>query len=90
MPNGKPGDHPFTDIVNHKLDVYSEHADGLIREIAQLADDATRRSFSDRLYKNFNPYFEVDVPALEREAGELRDRLLAEFRDRGLEVPDTD
>lgn len=31
MPNGKPGDHPFTDIVVHKIETYSPEIDGLIR-----------------------------------------------------------
>ncbi len=36
MPNGKPGDHPLTDILIHKLDVYGGAADQLIRQIADL------------------------------------------------------
>ena len=34
--NGKPGDHPLTDLFVHRLEVYGEEADGLIRKIAQL------------------------------------------------------
>ncbi len=36
MPNGKPGDHPLTDILVHKLKVYGREADDLIRRIAEL------------------------------------------------------
>jgi hypothetical protein len=36
MPNGKPGDHPLTDILVHKLTVYGHEADDLIRKIAEL------------------------------------------------------
>lgn len=36
MPNGKPGDHPLTDILAHKVRVYGEEADELIRKIAEL------------------------------------------------------
>jgi hypothetical protein len=36
MPNGKPGDHPLTDILVHKLKVYGLEADDLIRKIAEL------------------------------------------------------
>jgi hypothetical protein len=32
MPNGKPGDHPLTDILVHKLKVYGREADDLIRK----------------------------------------------------------
>ena len=36
MPNGKPGDHPLTEILVHKVKVYGDEADDLIREIAEL------------------------------------------------------
>ena len=36
MPNGKPGDHPLTDILIHKLEVYGLEADELIRRIDSL------------------------------------------------------
>lgn len=35
MPNGKPDDHPLTDILVHKLNVYGPEADDLIRKIAE-------------------------------------------------------
>ena len=34
--NGKSGDHPLTDIVAYKRDVYGLEADELIRKIAEL------------------------------------------------------
>lgn len=34
--NGKPGDHPLTDLLAHKLEVYGREADELIRKIAAL------------------------------------------------------
>jgi len=36
MPNGKPGDHPLTDLLVHKSKVYGKEADELIRQIASL------------------------------------------------------
>lgn len=36
MANGKPGDHPLTDILTHKLEVYCREADELIRRIGDL------------------------------------------------------
>jgi alpha-amylase/alpha-mannosidase (GH57 family) len=36
MPNGKPGDHPLTDIFVHKSEVYGREADDLIRRIGEL------------------------------------------------------
>ena len=35
--NGKPGDHPLTDILVHKLETYGPEADELIREISELS-----------------------------------------------------
>ncbi|MHC4116710.1 MAG: hypothetical protein ACYSWO_04300 [Planctomycetota bacterium] len=37
MPNGKPGDHPLTDIFIHGLDVYGKEIDDLIRKIGDLS-----------------------------------------------------
>ena len=87
MANGKPGDHPFTDIFFHKMDVYTERAAILVRQIARLADDTTRRELADRLYRDYDPYGSPDVERLEEELEKLLDRLVAETRDRGFELP---
>lgn len=86
MPNGKPGDHPFTDIVNHGLDVYSSQVAKLVRQIAKLASDQERRKLSDLLYQEYNEYSNPDVEELERVLTDLRDKLLREARERGWEV----
>jgi len=86
MPNGSPGDGPYTDIVVHGIDVYSARASALVREIARYADDHTRRDVLDRLFAKYNPMFNPDVPALERELTELRDKVVKEARERGFEV----
>ncbi|MCA9120592.1 MAG: hypothetical protein H6822_35280 [Planctomycetaceae bacterium] len=36
MGNGRPYDHPLTDIINHRILTFSETADDLIRQIALL------------------------------------------------------
>ena len=36
MPNGKPGDHPVTDIVVHNMPVFSPRIDALITDIVAL------------------------------------------------------
>ncbi|MFD1644460.1 hypothetical protein [Haloarchaeobius litoreus] len=36
MPNGKPGDSPYTDIVTHGRDIYSPEVDDLIRELDSM------------------------------------------------------
>ena len=86
MPNGKIGDHPFTDIVNHGRDVYSAAAAALVRQIAALADDKTRRALADMLFDEFNEHASPDVPELERRLTELHGRLRQEARDRGYEL----
>jgi hypothetical protein len=37
MPNGNPGDHPYTDIVIHGMEVFGDEIDDLVREIDRLA-----------------------------------------------------
>ena len=36
MPNGKPGDHPITDIMIHGLSVYGEPLDSDLRSLGAL------------------------------------------------------
>ena len=84
--NGKVGDHPYTDIVHHGRTVYSAKADALIREVAALADDRTRRALEDRLMSEFNAHLDPDVDRLELVLTELRDRLKREAKERGLEI----
>lgn len=87
MPNGTPGDGPYTDIAVHGIDVYSSHVSALVREIACLADDRTRRVILEGLFSKYNPMLNPNIPALERELTQLRDRLLVDARERGFEVP---
>ncbi|MCD4792492.1 MAG: hypothetical protein K8R54_04605 [Bacteroidales bacterium] len=47
MAAGGPGDHPLTDIVNYKLEVYNKECDELIREISKFVS-------LDRLYEMFD------------------------------------
>jgi hypothetical protein len=73
MPNGKPGDHPYTDIVIHGRDVYSPRAAALIREIAKLVDDRARRKLADMLFLEYNEFETPDVAKLERVLTGMRD-----------------
>jgi len=36
MPNGRPGDHPLTDITVHKILTYSRRADSLVRRLHKV------------------------------------------------------
>jgi hypothetical protein len=37
MPNGKPGDHPLTDILVFKIETYGPEADEAIRNVSELS-----------------------------------------------------
>ena len=39
MGNGRPGDHPMTDLLTHRKLTFSETADDYIRKIAELVQD---------------------------------------------------
>jgi hypothetical protein len=36
MPNGKPGDHPITDLMIHHLSVYGEPLDTELKQLGEL------------------------------------------------------
>jgi uncharacterized protein Yka (UPF0111/DUF47 family) len=36
MPNGRPGDHPLTDIVTHHIETFSKRADDFVRDLAAM------------------------------------------------------
>jgi hypothetical protein len=86
MPNGTVGDHPFTDIVSHGKTVYSAKASALIREVASLADDKTRRELADLLFTRYSVSSSPNVAELEQVLTEQRDKLLADARARGFEI----
>jgi hypothetical protein len=37
MPDGKPGDHPLTDILLFKIETYGPEADEAIRSVSELS-----------------------------------------------------
>lgn len=94
MPNGKPGDHPLTDIVVYELEVFGPRADALIREIVGLGGEAELERRFDLL--DLDPSFahlresdaHVDLRELEVRLGELRDELRQDRIARGWEVDD--
>ena len=84
--NGKPGDHPFTDIVVHGRDLYSPRAADLVREISKLCDDKAQRELADLLFTEYNEFGNPDVKKLEAILTETRDKALREARERGFDV----
>lgn len=69
MPNGKPGDHPLTDILVHGFTVFGAELDGLIREIDDLGGSADLAREVNLL--DFDPRL-----AEAGDRAELRERLL--------------
>ena len=88
MPNGKQGDHPFSDIIIHRLEVYSPEIDNLVRRIASLCNEETRRELSDRLLSEYNEYSNPDLDKLRLELTELFQRTYDEAERRGYELDD--
>jgi hypothetical protein len=72
MANGKQGDHPFTDIIDHGLQVYSPTADGLVREIVAMVSEEESQRLALMLWDEYNPRGHPDVPKLERVLTEWR------------------
>jgi hypothetical protein len=72
MPNGKPGDHPLTDIVVHRLRVYSPAIDRLVRDIVDLGG---RDEIADLLLLEFNHLDHPDLARLEAILRPIRDQL---------------
>jgi hypothetical protein len=85
--NGKPGDHPLTDILHWNHEVFGRDADDLIREIVRLGgSEALERPPLDLVTLDPRYNRDVDLPALEGKLRELRDTLRANARERGWEV----
>jgi hypothetical protein len=81
MPNGKPGDHPLTDIFIHKLEVYGKEADELIRKIGELC---SRRQLDEWWEKEIR--WSDDHELVLQKAQARYQELLNQARERGWEV----
>src|SRR2546428_14067819 len=89
MPNGKPGDHPVTDLVVWGRKVFSERVNTLIREIDTYTTD----------YGVFDPFEDLDSLIFRTESNPVNDaELIAALTERkdqlaagtypGLQVPE--
>ena len=47
MPNGKPGDHPYTDIIGHRMDLGEPEIAEKVRTLDRIGSGKTRRLVSD-------------------------------------------
>jgi hypothetical protein len=55
MPNGKPGDHPFTDILHYGSSEFGEPVDALVKSMSKATGfDTVKNEVSDLLW-NLSP-----------------------------------
>lgn len=80
MPNGKPGDHPLTDILIYKRTAYGQEADDLIRKIAELC---SRRELDE--WWNREIGWSPDANSVVQKAQILYDKLLERAKESGWE-----
>ncbi len=78
MANGKPGDHPVNDILDHRLPVFSDTIDELIRRVAEYFP-------RERLWDLFPWFSPPPLPEFEAQLRAKLQELESEARDRGWE-----
>ncbi|MBN1780087.1 hypothetical protein JW948_03110 [bacterium] len=79
MPNGKPGDHPRTDLIIHNMKVYGEPTDSILRK---LIGHMGQHKFDEW----FNPIWPKSPEDIAREAGEKLETVESDARSRGFEI----
>ena len=77
--NGKPSDHPINDICDHKLPVFSQRADSLVREIHQYLP-------RHRMWDLFDWFRPPPLAEFEQQLEAKRDELRKDAYDRGWET----
>jgi hypothetical protein len=50
MPNGKPGDHPLTDIVRHRLAMFGSEIDDKVRRVEAISSLELREVLATLVY----------------------------------------
>ena len=93
VPDGKPGDHPLTDLLHWNSPVFGEPVDSLLREIVKLGGERTldHSPWREQLWDLWPRWGrsgakDAEIDALAEPLAQLRDRLKAESRERGREV----
>jgi hypothetical protein len=80
MPNGRPGDHPLTDILHYNSPVFGSKIDDLVRVLARTSGyKQVHDRIANLLYENW-PYWEnvtPDYDGVYRELLEIQSELLS-------------
>jgi hypothetical protein len=82
MPNGKPGDHPLTDVLTNNVEVYGREADELIRKISGLCSSRELDEWWER-----EVGWSQDKEMVLRKAKARYEALLGRAREGGWEMP---
>jgi hypothetical protein len=79
MPNGKPGDHPYTDIVIHKWKVFGDEIDNLVRELHNKAGFSQFREEVAQLLADHEPAWnkDADIELVKKRLKEIKAQLNA-------------
>jgi hypothetical protein len=83
MANGKPGDHPLTDILVHRLEVYGKETDDLIRRISEIC---SRRELDEWWEREVG--WSSDKVRIHRKAEAEYNRRIIRAREGGWEMPE--
>jgi hypothetical protein len=83
MSNGKQGDHPLSDILIHKVLVFSSDIDSLIVEIAKFVPIY-------RLREMFNWYSPPPFNEFEKQLKIVLERVVKEAKDKGWDLNNPD
>jgi hypothetical protein len=73
VPNGKPGDHPLTDVLHYKLAVYGSEADAVTRRDAEPSSRRELGSWWETAI-GWSPDMTAVLPAARKRLQELEQR----------------
>ena len=76
MPNGKPGDHPRTDLLIHNIEVYGNKIDDVLRSLLKLMP-------AYEFDEWFNPYWQASKEELLQAASKKLEEKREEASQRG-------
>jgi hypothetical protein len=68
MAAGGPGDHPVTDIIKHRINIFSNEIDEIIRECFQSKNiNSFRAELNDLIVRSEPPYNKPDYDQLKKQ-----------------------
>ena len=71
MPNGKPGDHPLTDLLHYGISVFDQEITSLVRELSDMPGfEGVRERVANLLWDNC-PRFQNHTPDFDKVRKEL-------------------